>query len=325
MTVAGGPVDTRDLLAHLRATPALLRALAHVPSDAAATPPAPGEWSIAEVVRHLVEGERDTFLPRLRRMLTEDRPAFAAPARATADARDLDALLGAFASARAAAVRILEGLDETGWRREGVSPSRGALSVKTYAATMADHDTQHLRQIQDVRAVLGLSPRRCEARIALPLAELLAALGATAARLAGIAAGLDAAALRHRPAPGEWSMQEVMAHLMDLERTLFLPRLRRMRDEASPAFGAFDPAAWAASRDWNAGRFADDLATFTAARGETLAFLAALPPGALERPGLSAHFGPVTLGTYATHVADHDREHLAQMRACRTAALAARA
>ena len=38
--------------------------------------PKPGEWSIGEVVRHLVEGEYDAFLPRLKRMLAEERPIF---------------------------------------------------------------------------------------------------------------------------------------------------------------------------------------------------------------------------------------------------------
>lgn len=315
--VAAGPVDRTRLVASLRAAPTLLRAMAAAHADVAWRGPEPGEWSIGEVVRHLVEGDRDTFLPRLRRMVTEERPLFDRRPRVDGDTADLDALLGAFASARAEAVKILAGLDDAGWRREGTSPSQGALSVLAYAATMTDHDTQHLRQIHDLRERFGLTPRRCEARLPLTVSALRAELAATEGRLREVSAGLSAEALRRRPAPGEWSLKEVMAHLMDLERTLFLPRLRRTAEEDTPVFEAFDPVAWAAQRDWRAGDFADDLAGFAAARRETIAFLASLPPGAADRPALSGFFGPVTLAQYATHVADHDLEHLAQMRAGR--------
>lgn len=315
--VAAGPVDRTKIVASLRAAPTLLRAVAVAPPDVAWQPPKAGEWSIGEVVRHLVEGDRDTFLPRLHRMVTEERPLFDRRPRVEGDTADLDALLGAFASARAEAVKILAGLDDAGWRREGTSPSQGALSVLAYAATMMDHDTQHLRQIHDRRTLFGLLPRRCDARLALSVPELLAELATTERRIEEVAAGLGTKHTHYRPGPGEWSLKEVMAHLMDLERGLFLPRLRRMVDEDTPVFEAFSPDAWAARRDWRAGFFAEDFAAFRAARSETLAFLAALPSGAAERPGLSGYFGPVTLAQYATHVADHDLEHLAQMRACR--------
>jgi len=304
-------------VASLAATPTLLREMARDAAGGAWTPPRPGEWSIGEVVRHLVEGDRDTFVPRLRRMLAEMRPVFDKGQRTDGDHADLSTLLDAFAAARRQAVTLLGGLDDAGWRREGVSPSRGALTVATYAATMDAHDTEHLRQIQDVRATLGLTPKRCEARVALTISQLLGALATAPDRVAEQAAGLDATTLVARPEPGEWSMKEVLVHLMELDSRLFLPRFRLMATEDRPRFESFDPIAWGRERDRRQGRFEDDLATFRRARAETLAYVATLPRGAGERPGLSGHFGPLTLAQYATHMADHDLEHLAQMRACR--------
>lgn len=312
--------DRTLIAASLRATPRLLREMTRDCAAAqAATPPKPGEWSIVDVVRHLVEGDRDTFLPRLRRMLAEERPVFAVRQPLQHDASDLTTLVDVFERARAQVVKILSGLDEAAWSREGVSPSRGPLSVEAYAASTAEHDTEHLRQIQDVRAALGLLPKRCEARLALPIAELVAALAATPRRIEEVARGLDSAALRSRPREGEWCLTEVVAHLLDLERALFLPRLRRIAAEERPAFDTFDLDAWARERDHRAREFAADLAAFTRARAETIAFLKDLPRGAAERLGLSGHFGPVTLGQYATHAVDHDLEHLGQMRDCRAA------
>jgi len=318
--MSGPSVDRTLIVASLRATPSLLRLLsADCTTEQAWNPPRPGEWSIAEVVRHLLEGDRDTFLPRLGRMRAETRPVFESTRPAPGDRSDLTTLLDAFEAARRQAVDLLSGLDDEGWRREGVSPSRGAVTIEGYARTMAEHDTEHLRQIHDVRRVLGLPPRRCEARLPLAIPEMVAALRATPGRVAEIAKGLSAEELRDRPKEGEWCMKEVMAHLRDLERDLFLPRLRRILAEERPAFESFDPAAWARSRDHREGSFERDLEEFAAARAQTLTFLQALPDSAVARIGLSGYFGPVTLAQYATHVVDHDLEHLGQLRACRAA------
>lgn len=318
MAVRTEAADRTLIVASLRATPSLLRLLsADCTAEQAWNPPKPGEWSIAEVVRHLLEGDRDTFLPRLRRMRAETRPVFESTRPAPGDRSDLKTLLDAFEAARRQAVELLSGLDGEGWRREGVSPSRGAVTVEGYARTMAGHDTEHLRQIHDVRTVLGLPPRRCEARLPLAIPEMVAELRATPGRVAEIAKGLSAEELRYRPKEGEWCMKEVMAHLRDLERDLFLPRLRRILADEQPVFESFDPAAWARARDHREGSFERDLDEFAAARAQTLAFLQALPDSAVARIGLSGYFGPVTLAQYATRVVDHDLEHLGQLRDCR--------
>jgi hypothetical protein len=313
-------VDRALTRASLRVTPRMLRELTRdCTTEQATTPPKPGEWAIVDVVRHLVEGDRDTLLPRLRRMVAEPRPVFATRRPLEHDGSDLATLLDVFERARGDVVRILDGLDAPAWSREGVSPSRGPLSVEAYAASTVAHDTEHLQQIQDVRVTLGLLPKRCEARLALPIPELTAALAATPRAIAAVADGLGLDALRWRPREGEWCLTEVLAHLLDLERTLFLPRLRRIATDDRPAFETFDLDAWARGRDHRARDFASDLEAFAGARAETLAFLEALPADAAERLGLSAHYGPVTLAQYATHAVDHDLEHLAQMRDLRGA------
>src|SRR5688572_29424046 len=174
-------VDRTLTLAFLAATPRMLREMSRdCTAVQASAPPKPGEWAIVDVVRHLVEGDRDTLLPRLRRMLTESRPIFPPRPRLEHDGTDLATLLDVFERARAEVVRILDGLEAAACAREGVSPSRGPLSVEAYAASTVAHDTEHLRQIQDVRTGLGLVPKRFYARLALSMPELTATLTATA-------------------------------------------------------------------------------------------------------------------------------------------------
>lgn len=313
------------ILRRLATTATMLRELtSDVTAEQAAKPPAPGEWAIADVVRHLVEGDRDKLLPRLRRMLAETRPVFAPTTPSVGDASDLSTLVAAFASAREQVVKILGGLPPAGWSREGVSPSRGTLSVEQYARSTDRHDTEHLRQIHGERARLGLRPKRCEARAPLSIADLANELATAPSRLRAVAAGLDEAQRRRRPAPEEWSMNEVMAHLLHVETELFLPRFRLIVGEEHPAFPAFTPEPWARERDHSLDVFDASLAAFARAREETIAYLRALPTEAGERVGVSGFFGPMSLRQYATHVADHDVEHLAQMARVRATALAAR-
>jgi len=111
-----------------------------------------------------------------------------------------------------------------------------------------------------------------------------------------------------------------MAHLLHVETEVFLPRLRRMAAEDRPAFVAFTPQVWARERDHSTDAFPTTLAAFVRARAETLAFVRALPASAGQRLGISGFFGPISLLQYATHVADHDVEHLRQMQACARAA-----
>jgi uncharacterized damage-inducible protein DinB len=310
--------DRAMTLASLGSAPNLVRALVRdlTPGEAMTAPRA-GEWSITEVVRHLLEGERDTFVPRLRRMLAESRPVFAKTARDGNDTTDLKTLLDAWVHSRTQSTGILAGLDEAAWQREGVSPSRGLVSIDAYAITMAEHDTEHLGQIEDVRTTLGLVPRRCEARRALDRDALIAELEAAPRMLAKTVEGLTTEQWQRRPRDGEWCLNEVMAHLSELESRLFLPRFRLMATEDRPAFAAFDVAGWERERDRRREPFDRSLAEFTRARGATIDFLAALAPAALSRVGVSGFFGPMTLAQYATHAADHDREHLGQMAALR--------
>lgn len=110
-----------------------------------------------------------------------------------------------------------------------------------------------------------------------------------------------------------------MAHLLHVEAELFLPRLRRIAAEDLPRFTPFSPEAWSRERDHGLEPFDASLAAFEQARTATIAFVRALPGGAGERLGVSGFFGPMTLAQYATHAADHDVEHLAQMARCRAA------
>jgi len=153
-----------EILATLGATPGGIGDLARGLSGAQlAKRPEEGEWCFTEILDHLLAGERDTILPRLRLMRDKDEPVFASSAAARAargDPRDLDfgAMLAEFGRVRAETVALLRRLDDAGWQRRGTSPSRGPLTIEQYARSVAEHDREHLEQFEKTRARIEARP-----------------------------------------------------------------------------------------------------------------------------------------------------------------------
>jgi hypothetical protein len=86
--------------------------------------------------------------------------------------------------------------------------------------------------------------------------EIVKTLRATPVVLRALVEGIDDARLRRPPAPGEWAIIEVVAHLADTEERA-LGRVRRMLAEDTPRLEPFDqealyslrwtPSGWAAA------------------------------------------------------------------------------
>ena len=120
---------------------ALLRAsLDAIRTEAAALPepllvwhPAPGEWSVKEVVGHLIEAERRGFAGRIRIILDARDPALErwdqnAVARARGDdARDAGALLQELTALREEGVALVQRLGPADLGRGGHHPTVGYL------------------------------------------------------------------------------------------------------------------------------------------------------------------------------------------------------
>ncbi len=73
----------------------------------------------------------------------------------------------------------------------------------------------------------------------MALKDVFAILESTPAKLRRELAGLGAKQLRARPAPGKWSIQEILAHLADVEQ-LMRGRVEAIRTQDMPHFESFD-------------------------------------------------------------------------------------
>ena len=119
---------------------------------AADRPVAAGEWSPAEIVRHLIAVEAEVWQTRLARLAAEDRPhwPWTEPGLAPGfDGAPLDDVLAAFATARSATAATVQSLDDVGWARSGTHDTYGVLDVAALLRLAIDHDREHLASVTD--------------------------------------------------------------------------------------------------------------------------------------------------------------------------------
>jgi hypothetical protein len=129
---------------------ALPPALADAARAAPKEPPAPGEWTPAEIVRHLIAVEEEVWQARLRQLQTEDHPRWrwVEPGQwLGAPGADLDEVLARQAAARDATLAMLDALGPKGWNRTGTHETYGVLDVAGLMARAADHDDEHLASL----------------------------------------------------------------------------------------------------------------------------------------------------------------------------------
>jgi hypothetical protein len=135
--------------ARLAALPSRLAAAAR---GAPQEPPAPGEWSPAEIVRHLIAVEEQVWQRRLRQLETEGHPRWqwVEPGQwLGASGASLDDVLAKQAKARDATLAILDALGPDGWSRTGTHDTFGVLDVAGLMEKAADHDDEHVASLNE--------------------------------------------------------------------------------------------------------------------------------------------------------------------------------
>ena len=118
--------------------------------------PAPGEWSVRDVVHHLADSEMISAA-RLRLLLASDHPTIFGydqdefARRLHYDTRSLHASLAAFQAARITTGEILERMSEEDWQREGTHSESGRYTVEQWLEISAAHAHGHAEQIRMAR------------------------------------------------------------------------------------------------------------------------------------------------------------------------------
>lgn len=115
------------------------------------------------------------------------------------------------------------------------------------------------------------------------------------------------------PAPGKWSIKEVLGHVCDAERVMSYRALRFGRGDGKELQG-FEQDDYVREASSNSRSLEELLNEFESVRKATLAFFGSLPPGAEMRGGV-ANGNPVTVRALAYIAAGHAQHHYEGLRA----------
>ena len=146
------------LLARLAAAPVRLAAALSRMEDAdSVMGGVPGEWSPTEVLAHM-RASQDILEPRILQILVRDNPPLSAfddrrweEVSHYAAAPIIDSL-ETLRLRRTDLLRALRAIPASAWERTGTHEARGAQSILQIATYIADHDDEHIAQIESYGA-----------------------------------------------------------------------------------------------------------------------------------------------------------------------------
>lgn len=145
-------LDKEDPIETLTATPTRVNALiAAMSPPTLVQEPAPGKWSIRHILCHLADCE-NVFAYRLRQTIAEDHHTIQ-PFDQDKFALGYDNIspqeaLEAFTAIRNWNLLFIKSAGHHSMAKQVTHPERGTMTFGTIVETMAGHDLNHLKQIQ---------------------------------------------------------------------------------------------------------------------------------------------------------------------------------
>jgi uncharacterized damage-inducible protein DinB len=267
--------------------------------------PAPGKWSILEILCHMRDMEREAYIERYTRILSEDEPKLP----------DLNgeaiAVLRAYRSQKAPEVvrewvalrrqtlQLLRKAGKAQWARAGVHATAGRLTMEDLIQRHAvGNDTAHLGQIEAIKRRYAVLER-----LAASPAALSAALKGTAGRRAPAQGGrrevVDDRARRPRPRHRARLPEPLHADGVRRQAVILDARQRSRRRGAQVRRGRPRRGRQGVQAPEGRHRVAP------AARSRTR-------PG--RRPGVHPEKGEITVEQLAVRLADHTDAHLGRIK-----------
>lgn len=299
-------IERKRNLEILRATPARLKAaLKGVPKAVLLYAPAPGKWSILEIVCHLRDMERDAYLARYTRILAEDSPQLpdvdgdAYSLEGDYRSQKLGDALREWTRLRRENLRLLGGVKREQWERAGIHETAGRLTLADLLRRHAiGNDEAHLGQIE------GIKRRHA----------ILARLEKAPQRLQAALRAFSADAVRRAPQAGKWSALEIACHLRDIDR-LYAERVSKTAFSERPAYWMMDNARVSERLRYREADPAAVLKEHRRRREDLVALLRALPHASWKRVGVHPKRGELTIEALAEVVVAHDDNHFGQLEA----------
>ncbi|MFY0544605.1 DinB family protein [Brevibacillus sp. H7] len=137
-------------------------------------------------------------------------------------------------------------------------------------------------------------------------------------RLLAAISGLNEEQMRFQPAPGKWSIHEIIVHMADAE-VVGIHRLKKVLAEHEPMLTAYDQDAWAVRLGYDELDAEQYLQLFKLLRESFLPVLGKVTEDDWKRVGIHSEAGPLTFGQLLQKYVDHVRDHLQQIERVKAA------
>ncbi len=137
--------------------------------------------------------------------------------------------------------------------------------------------------------------------------------------IAALSEGLTEEECRWRPTADEWSVLEVVNHLLDEEREDFKVRLDYILHRPGEPWPEIDPQGWVLERDYNSRELVHSLRELVAEREASIERLGSLGDTRLDIAAEAPWGGEISAGDMLTAWVAHDVLHLRQLTELRYA------
>jgi hypothetical protein len=149
----------------------------------------------------------------------------------------------------------------------------------------------------------------------LTIEQVLSALEAQPKTISTLTQGLPSSRLGVSPAGGEWSVNDVLAHLRSCA-DMWGSYIALIVEEERPTFRAVNPTTWIKSTNYLELDFAVSFRAYSKQRAQLVRFFRGLPKPAWSRRATVTGAGRPrerTVLDYARWLANHERTHLKQI------------
>ena len=144
--------------------------------------------------------------------------------------------------------------------------------------------------------------------------DVLDVLTVSPRQVAKLVKGITKKRLSKRPAPGKWSVTEILAHLADVELVQGF-RIRLILGLPGVAIQGFDQDVWAKYSAYATHDPVLSLEGYRVNRERTVRLLKSLPKQMWDSHGMHSERGRETVKRVSEMMAGHDINHLTQIRA----------
>jgi len=133
-------------------------------------------------------------------------------------------------------------------------------------------------------------------------------------QLAALVKGASAEQLRTPPAPGKWTITQIVAHLSETEMASGW-RYRQILEHSGSTLIAYEQDLWAEWSDYASCDPHESLELFRLERKSNLRLLERLQPEKWDYYAVHQERGRITLREIVRQIAGHDVNHIEQVRA----------